>query len=152
MIIKDRLKEFRSYNPCNLEMFKSRPVKHDTKKWISKDGTAQLIRNMETMHLWNVFKMLVKIIETEAVYIKLTPPDAESVAHEAYEHELDNVIETAYIAKNALQYIGHELYRREMRVPRLPNKKFMRNVNRAENLNAGFFDSQKEGLKWYNGE
>lgn len=150
MIIKDRLKEYRSANPCNLEMFKSKPIKHDTKKWISKDGTRHLITEMETMHLWHVFRMLLRMIETENNFLSYSEPQGE-MAQLAAAQELAVIAERAAIARNALQYIGHELYKREACVPKLPKKSYKRSINRADNLNAGFLDSEEEGLAWYNG-
>lgn len=151
MIIKDKLRQFRSENVCNLEMFKTKQLKHDRKVWVSRDGTKHLIVDMDTMHLWHTFRMLLRVIELEDNYLSYAEPQGE-MAQMMAEREMAEVMERAAIARNALQYIGHELYKREANVPQLPKKNIKSRINRADNLNRGYVDSNLQGLTWYDGE
>lgn len=123
-IITSKLSKYKSKDPCNLDMFNFMPQGHFNKTWTSKDGTVQKITEMETMHLWHIFRMLLR---------KLNGPYTE-------------------IVSNAFQYIGYELYRRHMNVPELPSRDYKKHINRADNLNKGFIDLDDIGVCWNNGE
>lgn len=115
MIITGRLAQYKSGEYCNLDMFRITPPYHDTKRWVSKDKTKYLIKEMETMHLWHIFNMLMNMIDGDA--------------------------ECKDTAINAIQYVGHELFKRKARAPKLPGYDFKKQVNRAENLHLGFMDA-----------
>lgn len=147
MIITNKLSKYRSKSYCNLDMFKLEPLGHREKKWRSKDGRVFLVREMETMHLWNTFNMLNGIIETEEWYLCCNEPNGE-MAQLAFDNEFRMVMEQADVARVALQYIGHELYKRGAQVPRLPDKSYKKKMNRADKLHKGFVDEAGDVLKY----
>jgi hypothetical protein len=97
--------------------------------------------------------MLLGIIETEQIYLNLSGEglDFDSDAYISNFNELETVMEQADMARNAIQYIGHELYKRQMMVPNLPEKNIKKKINRADNLHHGFIDKPGELLN-YNDE
>jgi hypothetical protein len=138
MLISDKLAKYRSKSTCNLDMFRVQPQFHESKTWKSKDGKVSYIVQMESMHLWHCYNMLMRLI------------DEGSQAQE-------------YAALNALQYIGHELFVRKMTVPRLPDPAFRKHINHADNLEVGFADTDNAfdftfdlmdviGTDWNNGD
>lgn len=147
MIITNKLAKYKSGQTHNLEIFKLEPAGHLQKKWTSKDGRIYLVHKMETMHLWFTYRMLLGIIETEQFYLNGPVPGGD-MAQDAFSSELDTVMEQADIARNAIQYIGHELYKREMMVPNLPEKDIKKKINRADNLHRGFIDAPGELLNF----
>lgn len=147
MIITDKLSKYRSKEYCNLDLFRIEPQGHSTKRWQSKDGTEHLIKEMETRHLWYTFNMLQGIIDTENFYISGPEPQGE-MAYECFLQELDMAMEQADFARVAIQYIGHELYKRGAQVPKIPEKNFKMKINRADNLHHGFADNPGEVLTY----
>ena len=138
MLIKNKLAQYKSKTTCNLDMFRVQPQFHECKTWKSKDGKLSYITQMETMHLWHCYNMLMRLI------------DEGSHAQES-------------VSANALQYIGHELFIRKINVPKLPNPSFRKLINHADNLSGGFADSEHMfdlindiydvvGTDWNNGE
>lgn len=140
IITSSKLDGYRSKKLCNLDMFKFEQIGHDEKVWVSKDGKEHLIVKMETMHLWNTFKMLVKVLETCEWYENASGPDPDTMAYDCFIRELNEVMSMAEETRVALQFIGHELYKREASVPKLPDKNFKKKINRANVLNKGFAD------------
>ena len=150
MIITNKLAKYRSGQTHELEIFKLEPSGHLQKTWKSKDGKIQFIKDMNTMHLWFAYRMLLGIIDTEKIYLELSGegPDFDSDAYISNFNEFEIAMEQADRARNAIQYIGHELYKREMLVPNLPEKNIKRKINRADNLHRGFVDSPGELLNF----
>lgn len=151
MIITNKLAKYRSKQLCNLDMFKLEPHSHLQKIWTSKDGRTFLIKDMDTMHLWHTFRMLMNIL-SEAENFGNDYEPIDEIGAWAFSTERILIEKTAEIARNALQYIGHELYKRQMKVPNIPKKNIKRKINRADNLNHGFIDKDEIGLDWNNGE
>jgi|WetSurSiteA1Bulk_404760.scaffolds.fasta_scaffold12990_5 hypothetical protein len=150
MIITNKLAKYRSGNQHSLEMFKLEPAGHLQKKWRSKDGKIHLVHEMNTMHLWFAYRMLLGIIETEQVCLEMSGegPDYDSDGFISIFSEIEIAMNQADIARNAIQYIGHELYKREMSVPSLPEKDLKKKINRADNLHRGFADQPGELLNY----
>lgn len=152
MKIKSKLRSYKSSHIGNLSVFKYPAMNHNKKTWTSKDGRVFLIREMDTMHLWNTYRMLLKIVESgdkiEEAYenvVSFMDSMQGEMACYAAERELKSIHEflsTVDIARNALQYIGHELYKREVGVPKLPPKNLKEKINRADNLYGGFEDNK----------
>jgi len=147
MIIKDRLSKYKSKAYCNLDMFRLQPQGHMQKIWHSKDGTKHLICKMESMHLWYTYNMLKGIIDTERLFYKQDVP-LDPVAQMNFTVEFEIAKEQADVARNAIQYIGHELYKRGMMVQSLPEKNMHSKINRADNLRRGFKDSPGETFQF----
>lgn len=135
MKIVGKLSRYRSKTLCKLDMFRLPAIGHDKKTWTTKDDRKLLIRDMDTVHLWNTYRMLLKVIN------EVRSPEQEYIEEERID-----------IARNALQYIGHELYKREIGVPKLPSKNIRKKINRADNLKHGFVDNKEIGVDWDNGE
>jgi hypothetical protein len=140
IITSNRLAKYKSKKQCNLDMFKWESFGHREKKWKSKDGKEHLICEMETMHLWHTFNMLNKIIETCEWAEYASGPDPDTMAFDCFMREMNQAMAMAEESRVALQYIGHELYKREASVPKLPDKEFKKKLNRANNLHHGFAD------------
>jgi hypothetical protein len=147
MIITNKLAKYKSGQSHSLEMFKLEPAGHLQKTWKSKDGKTQFVKDMQTMHLWFTYRMLLGIIETEQIYLGGPYPDGDG-AQQAFDMEFETVMEQADMARNAIQYIGHELYKRQMMVPNLPEKNIKKKINRADNLHHGFIDKPGELLNY----
>ena len=147
MIITSKLSRYKSGNAHSLEMFKLAPCGHLQKTWTSRDGRTFLIKDMQTMHLWFAYRMLIGIIETEQIYLNGPYPENDG-SSELFAMEFDTAREEAEIARNAIQYIGHELYKREMQVPHLPERNIKKKINRADNLHRGFIDRPGELLNY----
>lgn len=153
MLATSRISKYKSKQYCNLDMFKNPAMKHSEKQWTSRDGSRHLIVSMETAHLWHCYNMLMGIIKGHDNITELSGegPDWDSAGFMAI--GIDIFIDSsdqADIAKNAIQYIGHELYKRGAQVPELPAADFRKDVNRADNLAEGFIDRPGECLTFNN--
>lgn len=138
-----RLSKYRSKKYCNLDMFSLQPQGHMEKTWTSRDGRKHLISSMETSHLWNCFNMLMSIIESHeflSEHLEDGPAwDGDGFVSIGIDVFINSLNEKE-VASNALQYIGHELYKRGAQVPNVPDDSFRCNINRADNLQPGFVD------------
>ena len=146
MIITNKLAKYRSKEYCNLDQFNLEPFGHKEKKWKSRDGRIFLVAEMETSHLWHSFNMLQGIIESNELYSEMDRPDWDSAGFIHNFNDMAASEEQADLARVAIQYIGHELYKRGAQVPALPEKNFRKKINRADNLHRGFVDTAGECL------